>query len=210
MDYQSTVSRDSYHHGNLALALVEAARKVLEAEGVHALSLRGVAREAGVSQAAPYHHFPNKEALLAAVAQVGFQELNTRLDGARASSDDIGAVLRAMGGAYVGFGLEHPQLYGLMFGSECPVERHPEMKAEGAAAFERLIAVVAEGQQAGRIRGEEPLGPSLGVWSTVHGLTSLTIHRLEAGKEFHGMQLDRQVLVDQVLAFVERALGVEP
>ena len=112
-DAQSAESRP-YHHGDLRRALVDAARRLLEAEGPSALSLRAVAREAGVSPAAPYHHFKDKAELLDAVAHEGWLMLNTRMREAKAAEHGR-QQLTALGIAYVCFAREHPALYRVMY-----------------------------------------------------------------------------------------------
>src|SRR5580658_8100808 len=104
-----------YHHGDLSRALVEAARRILEAEGAAALSLRAVAREAGVSPAAPYHHFKDKTELLEAVAQGGWDVLSEEIVTARRNADGAEEALRAIGVAYVTFARKNPALYRLMY-----------------------------------------------------------------------------------------------
>lgn len=103
-----------YHHGDLRRALVEAARRLLEAEGPSALSLRAVAREAGVSPAAPYHHFKDKAELLNAVAQEGWDMLSAQMATAKAASEGL-EQLTALGTAYVLFARDHPALYRVMY-----------------------------------------------------------------------------------------------
>ncbi|WP_309089941.1 TetR/AcrR family transcriptional regulator [Phenylobacterium sp.] len=112
-DAHSAESRP-YHHGDLRRALVDAARRLLEAEGPSALSLRAVAREAGVSPAAPYHHFKDKAELLDAVAHEGWLMLNTRMREAKARQQGR-QQLTALGIAYVCFAREHPALYRVMY-----------------------------------------------------------------------------------------------
>jgi AcrR family transcriptional regulator len=103
-----------YHHGDLRRALVDAARRLLEAEGPTALSLRAVAREAGVSPAAPYHHFKDKSELLDAVAQEGWEMLQASMNEAKATAQGK-EQLTALGIAYVCFAREHPALYRVMY-----------------------------------------------------------------------------------------------
>src|ERR1041384_5256402 len=99
-----------YHHGDLGRALVDAARRLLEAEGPSALSLRAVAREAGVSPAAPYHHFKDKAELLDAVAQEGWDILQVKMK--EAKNNDTGVhQLTSIGLAYVCFARDNPALY---------------------------------------------------------------------------------------------------
>ena len=110
--------RQTYHHGDLRDALVRAARTILEKQGLAALSLRGAARAAGVSPAAPYHHFPDKHSLLDAVAVQGFDALTSAMDKRMAKKKDPSARLDASGVGYVVFALENPALFRLMFGGE--------------------------------------------------------------------------------------------
>src|ERR671920_1863885 len=103
-----------YHHGDLRRALVDAARRLLESEGPSALSLRAVAREAGVSPAAPYHHFKDKGELLDAVAQEGWQMLDQALAKAKAEAPTIREAMNGLGVAYVCFASDNPALYRVM------------------------------------------------------------------------------------------------
>ncbi len=111
-----------YHHGDLSRALVQAGRRVLEAEGPAGLSLRAVAREAGVSPAAPYHHFKDKGELLDAVAQEGWMELGSAVAKARLACPDAGEAMTNIGVAYVCFARENPALYRVMYDSACDRE----------------------------------------------------------------------------------------
>src|ERR1700736_3954546 len=104
-----------YHHGDLSRALVEAARRILEAEGPAALSLRAVAREAGVSPAAPYHHFRDKTELLEAVAHGGWEMLSDVIAEAQRSASNPTKGIADIGIAYVKFARENPALYRLMY-----------------------------------------------------------------------------------------------
>src|ERR1700683_2993238 len=106
----------SYHHGDLRDALVLAARTILEKRGLAALSLRAAARAAGVSPAAPYHHFADKKALLDAVAAQGFDALTSAMEKPMAKKTDPDARLDASGIGYVVFALENPALFRLMVG----------------------------------------------------------------------------------------------
>ena len=103
-----------YHHGDLRRALVDAARRLLESEGPTALSLRAVAREAGVSPAAPYHHFKDKAELLDAVAQEGWDVLSGLMSEAKNGAEGLHQ-LTALGIAYVCFARDNPALYRVMY-----------------------------------------------------------------------------------------------
>src|SRR5580658_4478336 len=104
-----------YHHGDLSRALVDAARRILEAEGPAALSLRAVAREAGVSPAAPYHHFKDKTELLEAVAHGGWEALGDSIVEARRSAASPAAAMSNIGMSYLHFAQDNPALYRLMY-----------------------------------------------------------------------------------------------
>lgn len=111
-----------YHHGDLRRALVEAARRLLETEGPAAMSLRAVAREAGVSPAAPYHHFKDKSELLSAVAGEGWAMLSTAIDtAARTDPDEFLAPTLA----YIAFTRENPALYRIMYDAARDAEALP-------------------------------------------------------------------------------------
>jgi AcrR family transcriptional regulator len=114
-----TADARPYHHGDLRRALILAAERILEREGPQALSLRAVAREAGVSPAAPYHHFKDKSDLLNAIAEAGFQALGEAIKGAVAA--DTAAKMTTMGVAYVKFARENPALYRVMY--DCSRDR---------------------------------------------------------------------------------------
>jgi AcrR family transcriptional regulator len=128
-DSQAAEARP-YHHGDLRRALVEAARRILESEGPTALSLRAVAREAGVSPAAPYHHFKDKAELLDAVADEGWQMLDAAMAKAKAEADRKDK-LNALGIAYVCFARENPALYRVMYDAARDKEALPEQMQAG-------------------------------------------------------------------------------
>ncbi|HEY5107668.1 MAG TPA: TetR/AcrR family transcriptional regulator [Caulobacteraceae bacterium] len=111
-----------YHHGDLSRGLVQAGRRILERDGPGALSLRAVAREAGVSPAAPYHHFKDKCELLDAVATEGWMELGAAVAKARLAGRDPATRLTNIGVAYVCFARENPALYRTMYKSACDRE----------------------------------------------------------------------------------------
>src|SRR5262245_27538318 len=135
-----------YHHGNLRPALVNAGLRLLESEGVRALSLRAVARKARVSHTAPYHHFRGKAELLAAVAAMGFDRLVELIgqEAPRAKADDPLARLYAVGRGYLRFALTHPSIFRLMFRPELirPVEHLLLQQAEGRAFGALMEAIV--------------------------------------------------------------------
>jgi len=156
---------DTYHHGHLRAACVEAGVRLVEAEGPDAVTIRGVARIAGVSHTAPLHHFRDRQELLDAVADRGFDLLLERLDASLAPVTGPTGALRAYGMAYVDHAVEHPGLFALMF--------RPDSQLQGEAAYRRLIDLTAAAQAAGEMPGADPDALCLLLWATVHGLAGL-------------------------------------
>lgn len=170
-------AKAQYHHGDLRAALIAAARDLLETEGIAGTSLRAAARKAGVSQTAPYHHFKDKNALLAAVAAEGFKKFDAAMRAMMAKAgDDPQAKLFESGVAYVKFATRHPALFRLMFGSAVEkYETFPELVEAGERAFETLSENVAAimGDHGGDVDAVKMT--ALSVWSRVHGLATLIV-----------------------------------
>jgi len=156
---------DTYHHGNLRAACVEAGVRLVEEEGPDAVTIRGVARMAGVSHTAPLHHFRDRGELLDAVADRGFDLLLERLDASLAPAAGATQALHAYGMAYVDHAVDHPGLFALMF--------RPDAHLQGEAAYRRLIDLTAAAQAAGEMPGDDPDTLCLLLWATVHGLAGL-------------------------------------
>jgi AcrR family transcriptional regulator len=167
-------SKATYHHGDLSAALVRAALELLEEHGEGALSLRAVARRAGVSAAAPYRHYADRESLVSAVAAVGYRELAERLSEAHpapTSQKQLGRVATA----YVQFALERPALFRLMFSEPCDRD-NDERVAATAAVTGYVRGIVERVFPAG---DAEALATA--VWALVHGLAFLHLDgKLEA------------------------------
>ncbi|RMI31226.1 TetR/AcrR family transcriptional regulator [Nocardia stercoris] len=162
-------SNARYHHGDLPAALVRAAVELLEEEGAAELSLRAAARRAGVSAAAPYRHFADRDALLSAVAAVGYRDLAADLVAASAApktTEDFTAIAIA----YIRFALNRPGLFRAMFSEPCD-PNSPERLAATTAIHEYVRTIV---RQAFPEADEEALATAL--WSMVHGLAFLYLH----------------------------------
>ena len=156
---------DTYHHGNLRAACVEAGVRLVEEEGPDAVTIRGVARIAGVSHTAPLHHFRDRSELLDAVADRGFDLLLERLDASLTPAAGATPALRAYGMAYVDHAVAHAGLFALMF--------RPDTPLQGEAAYRRLIDLTRAAQAAGEVPGDDPDALCLLLWATVHGLAGL-------------------------------------
>lgn len=160
-------SRSAYHHGDLPAALVRAAIELLDADGADAdLSLRAVARSAGVSTGAPYRHFADRNALLSAVAAVGYQELATTLHAANPDPKSA-ADLADIAVAYVRFAIDRPGLFRTMFGGICDTENADRVEAV-AAIHAYLLHIVKQA-----ISSDSPEDVATGAWALVHGLAFL-------------------------------------
>ena len=192
-----------YHHGALHEALLKAAEKVLERDGLQGLTLRAVAREAGVSHAAPTHHFGDLTGLVSELAAIGFRQFNA----AMAAADSTGAsgLLKAMARAkaYVAYARAHPGMYGLMFRTERLDMTRPSLHEAASASFAGLAGAI------GASRHEQIAAEALSLdqaaaiaraWSLVHGFTMLLLdgrlsdilHRLPEGT-------DAETLLDAML-----------
>ena len=167
-----------YHYGDLPRALLDAALRIVATQGTEALTLRAVARAAGVSQAAPYRHFTNKEAVLAAVAEEGFRALNAAMRAAIEAGASPLERLRAAGMSYVTFATSHPAHFRVMFGRElADRSASPALRQVATQTFDTVVDTIAECQRAGVARSEESAADlALTAWSSVHGLAALLVN----------------------------------
>jgi AcrR family transcriptional regulator len=187
-----------YHHGNLRAALLEGAERTLSEHGTSGLSLRELARVAGVSHAAPRRHFPDKQALLDALAEDGFERLRAALAGAvdRAAGESFADRFTAMARAYVGFATAHRALLELMFAAK----QRPDAGAVRAAAdraFAGPLALVADAQECGEVVSGDPKGVALVAWAAVQGFASMAAEEMfddGAIDELVGMAVERLML----------------
>jgi AcrR family transcriptional regulator len=175
--------KTAYHHGDLRNALVQAGLQILRENDVHSLSLREVARLAGVSQAAPYRHFTNKESLLAAIAQEGFVLLSSKIRAVitRLSSSPK-EQFHACNLEHFRLATEHPDHFRLMFGGGLVLnpKDHPELARAARESFDEFVQVIANCQRAQLIKSGDPQQMAIFAWSGVHGFATLYIdHRLD-------------------------------
>lgn len=171
---------DAYQHGNLRPALIQAGLRLLAEGGPQNLSLRAAANLAGVSHAAPYRHFVDKDALVAAIAEEGFRLLTARMRAAVSSCRSERAVdrLEALALGYVGFAVEHPAHLRVVFGGVAKKDSAPDsLKAAGAEAYGLLRDTVAKGITSGELRKGDPDEVALACWSLTHGLGMLLAER---------------------------------
>src|SRR5882724_312320 len=197
-----------YHHGALRDALLEAAERVLERDGLAGLTLRAVAREAGVSHAAPTHHFGDLTGLVSELAAIGFRQFNTAMELADAAGNS--PIEKALAGAkaYVAYAQAHPGMYTLMFRAERLDMTRPSLHEAAGAAFAGLAGAVGARRHEQISEQALSLGQAAAIaraWSLVHGFTMLLLdgrlsdilRRLPAGA-------DAEILLE---AMLRRAIG---
>ena len=168
------MTKKAYHHGDLRAALIKAGLQVLHKDGLDQLSLRGVARVAEVSAMAPYRHFKDKQALLAALSEDGFKELFESLE--QAKEQKPGDIDHA-GLAYLRFAQKEPESYRLMFTHKilCEGEVPKSLKETSAAAFGSLVDTIEIGMAAGSIETTNSTDLAMSAWALVHGVALLLI-----------------------------------
>jgi AcrR family transcriptional regulator len=200
-----------YHHGALRDALLEAAERVLERDGLAGLTLRAVAREAGVSHAAPTHHFGDLTGLVSELAAIGFRQFNVTMAVATATGGSLTDKALARAKAYVAYAQAHPGMYGLMFRTERLDMTRPSLCEAAKASFAGLAGAIGASRQeqiSEQALSLEQAADIARAWSLVHGFTMLLLDgrltdilgRLRAGT-------DAETLLD---AMLRRAIGQLP
>ncbi len=164
-----------YHHGDLRHALITISIELLAEDGVHGLSLRKISQRAGVSHNAPYMHFADKEAVLAAIAEEGFQQLAMQVKGAIAPSEhSTSQQLIAASRAYVDFALNHPNHVEVMF-RPTDVAKYPALAEASQVALDQLFEIVQSGQVKGELAAGDTHSMTKAVWAMVHGVAMISI-----------------------------------
>lgn len=168
-----------YHHGDLRSALIAAAEELLREQEGWTFTLREVARAAGVSHNAPYNHFSDRRALLAAVAARAFDEFRQAMEAAVAGAAQGDAARRLLASArgYLGFATGHPARFRLMFGAELAGYEDAALDAARGRSFQVLQGLIDEGVAAGAFRADPHGTHALAAWSLVHGLANLVLDR---------------------------------
>ena len=165
---------NNYHHGDLKNALIQAGIEILSKEGFQALSLRKVAKEAGVSHTAPYAHFADKQALIAAIAAAGYGELHQQLVAAQASQGDPLVRLEAVAQAYLRFAIDKPDHFRITFSGVVEAEQnYPDYVEQSKRCFALVVEVVADCQANGILKPGDTQLVAVSVWSCIHGFVQL-------------------------------------
>jgi AcrR family transcriptional regulator len=198
---QPAVKRPSYHHGDLRNALLAAARALANEVGAEQLTLREVARRAGVSTAAPYHHFSDKNALIQALAIEAFASLRLTLADALSQDGDLSQKLQAIGCGYLQFAFLHQAEFQFMFSRKlcAPDGEIDPLQDAGLAAQQDLVAFVARAQQAGQVRSGPAETLTLALWSSMHGLTMIVLDS----------PLGKQLLWENAVAMMKSVMEVQ-
>lgn len=199
-----------YHHGDLRRALLDTAMDMLGEDNGWLFTLRELSRRAGVSHTAAYKHFPDKAALLAELALLGFERLRAALLAARPPPPaTIRDEFLAMSRAYVRFGAAHPNLYQLTFSADARASTNARLSDGAAAALDVLIELIARGQAEGWLRRREVRQQAGAAWAQLHGLVLLTIDGMltseTVGKDVSDAALD--ILLEGLEVGTSRSRG---
>ncbi len=205
-----------YHHGDLRRALLDAAVEMLGDSSTSEVTLREVARRAGVTHAAPYRHFADKNALLAAVAEEGFRSMHALMQERMAShAPGTLARLKANRVAYVLYAVHHPAHFRVMFGPGLFCDpataqpgdppQYPALAEAGQATFGALQTTLAECQSAGVLRPGDLQLMALTAWSLVHGLAMLFVDGQLAMMHLGPPEAER--IADQVTQVLDRGFA---
>ena len=203
----ATNGSSSYHHGNLRQELMDLAEKHLVDTGVHDLSLRALAREIGVSQTAPYRHFKDKNALLAALATEGFRRFFEVCRPSEMEERSDQSIL-LFGLAYARFAREHTAMFHLMFGPTLqPRNQYPELFAAGREAIYKVRARVEKGLQRGELRPLDDVASiAHTIWAAVHGVTTLMLDHADT----YGYHRDIDLQAEKSMRMMIAGLCVDP
>jgi AcrR family transcriptional regulator len=169
--------KKSYHHGDLKNALIKAGADILSREGVSALSLRKVAHKAGVSHAAPYAHFADKQALIAAISTEGYKKLYEEIAhvAGQYQADPLRRFVEASW-AYVQFALDEPDQFKVTLSGMIEKEQdYPAFVETARQTFSLVVDIVAQCQQAGILRAGASDLTAVSAWSLIHGFVTLLL-----------------------------------
>jgi len=197
--------KTTYHHGNLREVLISSALEILKEGTLQDLSLRALARKAGVSQTAPYRHFEDKEALIVVLIQEGSMILQNNMIEISETSDDPIKQLIDMGVGYYDFSQEHPAHFRLMFGGSLEdKEKHAHLFEQEKKGYDVLEAVVGKCLLQSEVKDLSPQMVRLSCWAHVHGLASLILN--DVMNEDVPKGDNKRSVVREVISFYTRSI----
>jgi AcrR family transcriptional regulator len=198
---KETSSKDPSSKDDVRAGILGASRALMDEGGLGALSMREVARRAGVSHQAPYHYFQDREAILAELAGEGFSQLYDYMVSAIGLARDKLAKHRALGEAYIRFALNNPEVFKLMFRVEmCDLANYPAAKAKADACMQLVIDVHgASGTPTGD-KTSPDMVPVIAAWSMAHGLATLMLEG-KLGQALGDTVDQREAAAKRVIAF---------
>jgi len=198
--------KKTYHHGDLKNALIEAGADILSKEGVSALSLRKVAQKAGVSHAAPYAHFADKQALIAAISTEGYKKLYEQI--AQVAEQYRSEPLRRLvesSWAYVQFALDEPDHFKVTLSGMIKKEQdYPAFVEIARQTFSLVVKIVTQCQQAGILRQGAPDLTAVSVWAQIHGFVTLLLEN-----QISHTVLDRYTVREMFIYMLNQITQVE-
>ncbi len=182
---KSIAVKTTYHHGDLRRSLLDAAKTMIRAEGIKAVTMRKLAARVGVSRSALYHHFADKQDLLCALALEGFERQKSQFTDSKQALSEVELFSRHIRD-YVMFAVENPEYYDLMFGRDIWKSGHPTeaLKVEAYTSFRNYTHAIAHWQAQGIIPAEfEPTRFAQVSWSMLHGISRLLIDGIYVDRE---------------------------
>ncbi len=205
----STAATDSYHHGALREALLDATGQILLEQGMESFTLRACARRAGVSHGAPAHHFGDVKGLLTEFAARGYERMTGMMQSYRAHAGaDAYAQMTAVGQAYIDFALAYRAQFQLMYRTDRINEGDPHFQAASMAAFDQLDSALAGFLNERNCFDQAVLARLVLAWSTVHGFASLLLEgRMQYFFKGQSREQFAQDMGQQMLALLKHALA---
>jgi len=203
-----TPATKTYHHGDLASELLNAAETELSENGIEAFSLRAVAKRAGVSHGAPAHHFTDARGLLTALAAIGYERfIETQNKRQRRAKADPKSQLVASGLGYIDFAVQNPALFRLMFSSEMPDRTNDKFAVVAHSAFNKLVADMQSVLEVDPYSDPIAMKDLMASWALVHGLADLMVSgRAERPMGFNQMtNAERDATLTDIILRVTEA-----
>ncbi|MEH6590726.1 MAG: TetR/AcrR family transcriptional regulator [Halioglobus sp.] len=205
-----TAAKESYHHGDLRAALLDAALGIINEKGPQHLTIREVARNAGVSHTAPYRHFANKDDLIVAVVKQGFDLMSQTMNAEKAAAEpDPLSQFAAAGMSYIDFALNNPAYYRIMYsGDLLSSNGQHTLQHTSTDTFAELVADIETCQSLNLVRPGNPALQALALLSSIHGFVTMVIDNRVAA--LLGRDYDIDQVRDLLLTTIFEGIGAPP